>query len=175
MPDVHGNVTAGDLAQGLVQSYHLRDESVVTAKIPDLAVTFPDKVDDPIWVSGFQDTLFHNTSLSNGVRTSFNTTIDVPAWVDAVSVVATATFQIYNTSGIDNLLSVWVLVDGEKFGPGADHEAPTDSTGAVSMTFGADLVGVAGSSIMAGAGVWVQGADSTSNRAQVAGLVVGRR
>lgn len=175
MPDVHGNITAGDLAQGLVQEFHLRDEAVTTGKIPDLAVTFPDKIDDPIWVTTASGGDFNNETITT-TPTVFGQSfsIAVPAWVDQVSVLAIGHFQLTNTSGGDVLMSCGVEIDGEVTG-GFSHEAVNNQTQVMAVSRSADLIGLAGSSFTVQMECSISTGTNTSNVGRVRALVIGTR
>lgn len=174
MPTSNGLVTSRDIRQGSVKTLHILDEAVTTPKIPDLAVTFPDKIDDPIWVSGFFEILFSNITLVATVEQQFETTIDVPAWVDSVTIFASGTFGVVNDSGGRVTMTAWILIDGDRVAA-ANATAEDTEWQLVTQSYGADLVGVAGSSVSVGLEVVTQSNDSTSNRGRISGIVIGRR
>lgn len=174
MPTSNGQVGSRDIRQAAIKTVHIVDEAVTTPKIPDLAVTFPDKLDDPIWSTGFYESLWSNETLVDGVFSSWTTTLDVPAWIDSVTVIAIATAGIVNTSGSDNLLSISILIDGNRRSVG-NHEAINNQSQIATIAYGADLSGVAGSSVSVGIEVLVQGANSTSNAGRISGVLIGRR
>jgi len=104
----------------------------------------------------------------------YTTTVDVPAWVDVVSVFADPTFQLTNTSGSDILMSLSTFIDGGRFGF-TSHEAVNNQTQSLTLSYGADLTGVAGSSVTVGMRVLIQGASNSDNHGILSGLMIGRR
>ena len=128
MPDVHGNITAGDLAQGLVQDYHLRDDAVTTPKIAAQAVTVTEQ-SDPVFVAVVEDEDgLADTPLDGTPQPVASVSITVPSWVDTLYVLAFAVTQMTNTSGGDNLLLVSARIGGLDDGLFA-QEIPSPSTG----------------------------------------------
>ena len=175
MPDIHGNITAGDLAQGLVQGYHLRDEAVSTAKIPDLAVTFPDKIDDPIWVDVAYDLAMLNESLTTSVQTFDGPTLTIPAWVDQITVVVTGTFQMTNSSGGNQNAIMDVDVGGAESGGAVTFTIVNNATNNFSLTQVASLTGVAGSTLTTHMDAWLSTGTNSANFAVMSVLGIGTR
>lgn len=173
-PTSNGQFTARDIRKQSIDTLHLRPGAVVTDTIEDLAVTFPDKLDDPTWSTTFGGLLFHNETVTT-TPTSFGTLlVDVPAWVNAVSVFAHGYFQLSNTSGSTVLMSAGVEIAGEVEG-GNSQSCANNETEVMNFFRVANLIGLAGSSFFVDAEVSISSGTNASNHASIAGIVVGHR
>ncbi len=175
MPTSNGQITARDIRQKAVKSLHIVDANVTTSKIADLAVTFPDKLDAPIYTASFETVPNLGTTLNTSTFTEvLSDTVDVPAWVDAVAVLAIGMGTVSNTTGTDFQVDVAVLVDGNSNGL-LRIEVPLGGRSLVSHIDNANIVGVAGSSFTVSMEMkLVTGTNSTQVSA-VWGMVVGQR
>jgi len=174
MPTSNGQVGRYDIRREAVHTDHIVDEAVVTAKIPDLAVTFPDKIDDPVWSTTFQGRAFTNESLDTTFQTFTDITFDVPSWVDNVSVFAMGRFQITNTSGSDYTVYPGIEIEGEVRG-GVSQFVPNNSTQSMMMSRVDDLIGVAGSTLAVTMEVALSAGSNSANFGIINGIVVGTR
>lgn len=175
MPTSNGQVTSRDIRQNAVKTLHLLDEAVTTAKIPDLAVTFPDKIDSPIWSAAFGALLFHNVSLTTTPTVFGSVDIDIPAWVDQVAIFAVGVFQITNTSGAEVSVFPGIEIDGDVVG-GQTHEIPDSSTKTVGPILDTqNSAGVAGSTITVSMEVFLSTGTNSANFGRIAGIAVGTR
>ena len=175
MPTSNGQITSRDIRQKAVKSLHIVDANVTTAKIADLAVTFPDKIDDPIYVAAFETAPNLGTTLNTSTFTEVLTdTVDVPAWVDAVSVLAIGMGTVSNTTGSDFQVDVAVLVDGS-FNGLLRVEVPLGGRSLVSHIENANLTGVAGSSVTVSMEMRLVTGTNSTQVSSVWGMVVGQR
>jgi hypothetical protein len=174
MPTSNGQIGRYDIRRGAVDSTKIMDEAVTTAKIPDLAVTFPDKIDDPIWSSTFYSVAFHNASLTTTETTHGTATFDAPAWVDEVSVFAVATVQMTNSSGGSQTL-IFDLDIATPAGGGLNLTVPDSSTLSGSLAQVASLIGVAGSTVTVSLQTWLNTGTNSANFGIIGGIVVGTR
>jgi len=174
VPTSNGQVTSRDIRQKAVKTIHVVDGSITTPKIPDLAITFPDKIDDPIWSTAFGDRLFSNETIDTTPTSYGSLSVDIPSWVDQIAVFALGHFQLTNTSGGDVLMSMGIEIDGEVQG-GHSHEAVNNQTQVMSDARIANLIGVAGSSITVDMEVSISTGTNSSNGATINGIIVGTR
>lgn len=173
MPTSNGLITSRDIRQDAVKTVHILDDAIVTSKIPDLAVTFPDKIDDPTWVRAFFGVVFQNTTLTTSVQT-YSIVVDVPAWVDALSVLAIGALQMTNTSG--STVELIADVDIETASAGAwTVSIPNNSVGQLRPLSVTNVIGVAGSSITVSVDVRLSSGTNASNFGSVYGIAIGRR
>jgi hypothetical protein len=174
MPVSNGQVGRYDIRREAVHSDHIIDDAVITAKIPDLAVTFPDKIDDPTWTLAWETEPWDGATIDTTQTEHTSATIDVPAWVDAVSILAIATLQASNVSGSTQNFTVYLQIDGSAQG-GRTITVPNNSTGAVDDVEVRNLVGVAGSSFDIGVFAFSNGGSHTFNFGRAWGIAVGGR
>lgn len=176
VPTSNGQVTGRDLRQKLLRSNHFPTDPVVeTDFIQDLAVTFPDKIDAPIWSHAFgTHAAFSNESLSTTFQTFKDLTVDVPAWVDQVAVFAVGRFQITNTSGAEVAVYPGIEIDGEVQG-GVTFEVPDSSTKSMMMFRVSNLSGVAGASFTITMEVALSTGTNSANFGLIGGIAVGGR
>ena len=163
-----------ELTKGVVEEQHIKDEAVATAKIPDLAVTFPDKIDNPIWVTAFGTFTASNVSITTTETTQISETVDVPAWVDQVSVFLVGILQLTNTSGSNYDAIFATFADGVGGGGIQQNFPNNENTSMVDATV-ANLAGVAGSSITVEATSRLSSGTNSSNQHYVYGFAVGLR
>lgn len=175
MPTSNGQVTARDIRQSSIKTLHIVDEAVATAKIPDLAVTFPDKIDDPFWVAVAESDLFHNVSLDTTPTVHATASFDVPAWVDQIFVFSAASAQMSNSSGGDQGLVVHTSYAGGERRGAEQQDIPNGDTGSVIhiQTF-ADT-GVAGSTFTVELHVEVSTGTNSSNNGEINAIAIGTR
>jgi len=174
MPTSNGQVGRFDIRQDAVHTIHVVDDAIETAKIPDMAVTFPDKIDDPIWSTTFQGRAFTNESLDTTFQTFDDITFDVPSWVDSVSVLAIGRFQITNTSGSDYTVYPGIEIEGEVQG-GVTQFVANNTTEAMMMSRVDNLIGVAGSTLSVTMEVALSAGSNSANFGIINGIVVGTR
>lgn len=174
MPVSNGQVGRYDLRREAVHSDHIVEEAVTTGKIPDLAVTFPDKIDDPFWNYSTSQRLFTNETVTT-TPTSFGLLpIEVPTWVDTVTVFALGTFQISNTSG--GTINAQAAAEIEEDAQGASSASVANNeTVHLSVHRVRSLVGVAGSTINCSLEVSVNSGTNTSNIGNMSVVVIGAR
>jgi len=174
MPTSNGQVNTFDIRRGAVVETTIRDEAVTTGKIPDLAVTFPDKIDDPIWVHGEQGDFWSGGTLDTN-RTEFGQfSVDIPSWVDNISVFVTGDIQFTNDTGGSRLVSIKAAIDSETYDTNQDTVANGDTV-SVYHTQIVSLIGVAGSTITVGAVCFLDSSSSTNHNGNVRVLIVGTR
>lgn len=172
MPTSNGQITSRDLRKGLLASSHFPSDPLVeTGFIQDLAVTFPDKIDDPIWVTTFGTFTASNETITTTRTTFVSEVVDVPAWVDQVSVFLFGALQASTSS--TQLLNIATIVDGVG-GGGTSHEAQSQTQITFDVTV-ANLAGVAGSSITVELEAFVSSGTNASNQMYLYGFVVGQR
>lgn len=175
MPTSNGQISGRDIRQDTLRTVHMKDLIVTTPKIDDLAVTFPDKIDDPIWSTAITGGLFQNATITTTLTVFGETlTVDVPAWVDQVSIFALGIFQLTNTSGGDVLMTAGVEIAGE-VQQGRSHEAVNNQTQVMSTARVANLIGVAGSSITVQMACQISTGTNTTNNGGIYGMAVGSR
>lgn len=174
MPTSNGQITSRDIRQEAIKTLHIVDNAVATAKIPDQAVTFPDKIDDPIWSTTFGTFSAANETITTTRTIFISETVDVPAWVDQLSVFVAGTLQLTNTSGGDVLMQVASFVDGAG-GGGVNHEAVNNQTQTTTDFTVVNVAGVAGSSILVELEASVSTGTNTDNRMYIYGIAVGTR
>ena len=149
MPTSNGLITARDIRQKAVKSLHIVDANVTTSKIADLAVTFPDKIDDPFYVAVGESALFHNAALTTTFTEQAALSFAIPAWVNQIFVFAISTAQITNTSGSDQQIRVSTGFGGtsndSNVGDRQTHTVPNNDVGSVAHVQTFATTGVAGS------------------------------
>ena len=174
MPTSNGQVGRYDIRREAVHTDHIVDEAVATAKIPDLAVTFPDKIDDPIWVYSDSASLFVNATITTTESSFGDLSFDVPAWVDAVTITAIGHFQLSNNSGGTINMQAVVEIDEDSVGA-YSHSVTNNQTQLMTPTRVRSLIGVAGSTITCSLVVSVNSGSNTSNVGRMRVIVVGTR
>ena len=174
MPTSNGQVTSRDIRQQAIKTLHILDDAVATAKIPDLAVTFPDKIDDPFWTTVIGQ--FHSAgdSVTTTQTEVISETVDVPAWVDQVSVIVTGSLQISNTSGSTFNALVASFIDGGG-GAGVFQSVAHNETATVVDTTVVNLAGVAGSSFVVSVESKTNSGSSSDTFHNIYGLAIGTR
>ncbi len=179
MPTSNGQITARDIRQKAVKSLHIVDANIITSKIADLAVTFPDKIDDPFYVAVGESALFHNAALTTTFTEQASMSFSIPAWVDQIFVFAISTAQITNTSGADQQIVVSTGFEGttDEFNVGArqNHTVPDNDVGSVAHVQTFDAVGVAGSTFSVEVIAKVSPSTNSSNNGEVNAFLVGTR
>ena len=122
MPVSNGQVSRYDIRRDAVHTEHIIDEAIATAKIPDLAVTFPDKIDDPIWTEVQFFDAESGATLTTTPQITASVDISVPAWVDRVSIFAIGEQQVSNTSGSTINARARLELDGDKLNGGQQRD-----------------------------------------------------
>jgi len=157
-----------------VKTLHIVDEAVTTAKLPDLAVTFPDKIDDPTWIE-VQTTKVNSTfTLTTTRTTALTMTVTVPAWVDQVTVFGIGESQLTNTSGATSTMSTVLVVDGADsngFTTAVENNQTHRQTGAVAHS----IIGVAGSTFDVDLDAFVSAGSHSSHNHELRLMAVGSR
>ena len=176
MPTSNGQITARDIRQKAVKSLHILDANVTTPKIADLAVTFPDKIDDPFYVAVGASARFHNVALTSTVAEYASLAFAIPAWVDQIFILAISTAQITNSSGGQQDLVI--LTGFEGVGPPDDAQQTAVLDGDVGsithvQTFATG--GVAGSTFTVEIWAKVTTSTNSSNNGEVNAFLVGTR
>lgn len=174
MPTSNGLVTSRDIRQNSVKSIHILDEAVTTAKIPDLAITYPDKIDVPTWTYVFESEPGIDVSLSSTETEYASAVIDIPAWVNQVSVLATGIVAINNSSGGDLNVYASVRIDGSDDGNFRSTVINGDIGQVIHMEEGS-LFGVAGSSITISLYSFLDSGTNAVNKGAIWGMAVGGR
>jgi hypothetical protein len=147
----------------------------VSTKILDQAVTFPDKIDEPLWTYAFAGGDFTDETVTTTPTVFGNALLlDVPSWVNQISVFTVGLFQLTNTSGADVLMVSGVEIDGE-VQHAQSHEAVNNQTQVMTCARVANLIGVAGSSITVQMECSISTGTNTANKGEVNGIVVGSR
>ena len=175
MPTSNGQVTSRDIRQQAIKTLHILDDAVATAKIPNLAVTFPDKIDDPIWATTAISESYTNASLTTTPQEIGSLSVAVPAWVDQVAVFALADIQIGAGSTSPQGIVLSTRIDDSNNGAN-QHDVTTGTTINLSHPQSANLVGVAGSTFTVNIYAWTStGTNSSSNNGRVHVVAVGTR
>ena len=171
----NGQVTGRDLRQGSVRTVHVVDDAITTPKIPDLAVTFPDKIDDPFWVAVAESDLFHNVTLTTDNTLQSSATVEVPAWVDQVFVFAVGKAQMFNSSGGDQQIVIHLAFDGGEPTGAEQQTIPNGDTGSITQVQTFSTVGVAGSTFAVDIYAEVSTGTNSANNGEVNAILVGTR
>ena len=175
MPTSNGQITSRDLRKEIIKTPHIRDEQVTTGKIPDLAITFPDKIDDPIWVDVAYDIALLNESLTTTPQTFDGPTLTVPAWVDNISVLFIGTFQMTNSSGGNQNAIMDVDLDGSEAGGGVTFTLANNATNNFTLSQVASLNGVSGSTVTSKMDAWLSTGTNSSNFGVMSIIGIGTR
>lgn len=169
------SITDGDIAERLdlrpnsIKTVHVRDDAIATAKIPDLAVTFPDKIDNPSLATAFEAA---GSLLVTTTPTAFSTTIDVPAWADSAAVFAIAQLQVSNTTGAGFNAQVRCSVDGNPASGALSTTIQNNTTGSAIDFQRINLIGVAGSTITVSATCSINAGSPAESYVHVGGVAV---
>ena len=173
-PVSNGQVGRYDIRRGAVVETTIRDNAVATAKIPDLAVTFPDKIDDPFWNHAEYKTLAHNSTVTTTLGSLGALSFDVPAWVDSVTVFAVGNFQVSNSSG--GTISAFARIEILDDVPGVyTTTVPNNQTAIIPIHRAASFVGVAGSTLEVDLSASVSTGSNSTNFGTLQISVIGTR
>lgn len=172
MPVSNGQVGRYNIRRSAVVETALRDDIISTDKLQSLAVTV-EKVDDPVWVTAFESEPFFNPTLTTTYAELTSVTVDIPTWVNQVSVFAIANLQISNSSGgtVNGAISCRVndSDDGARGGSVANGE-----TLVIHHVEATDLIATGSTIEVSAYGSVNTGTNSTNNGA-VWGIVIGTR
>lgn len=180
MPTSNGQVGRYDIRREAIDATKIMDDAVVADKVKDLAITFPDKIDDPIWTFAKQGEFWNGASPNGGTLDTTHTEfgqilIDIPAWIDQIAVHITADIQFTNDTGSSvAFLSIQAALNGQVYDTN-QVTVPNTATASVYHTQVVDIAGVAGSSITVGAVCWISSGSSTNHNGNVRALIVGTR
>jgi hypothetical protein len=94
----NGQISSRDIRQKAIHATHVRDSAILTAAIADVAVT-TEKLEDPPWSFGQQAPNVADLSLTTTYTEGASLTIDIPAWVGILTILAIGRLQATNNSG----------------------------------------------------------------------------
>ena len=178
MPTSNGQVSSRDIRQAAVKSLHIGDDNVTTPKIADLAVTFPDKIDDPFYTAVGESARFHNVALTTTLTEQAVLSFVIPAWVNQIFIFAISTAQMTNSSGGDQQIVVSTGFEGtssEDRGQRQNQTVPDNDVGSVVHVQTFATAGVAGSTVTVEVLALVSPGTNSSNNGEVNAILVGTR
>ncbi len=178
MPTSNGQVTSRDIRKKAVKSLHIVDANIVTSKIADLAVTFPDKIDDPFYVAVGESARFHNVALTTTLTEQASMSFAIPAWVNQIFIFAISTAQMTNTSGSDQQIVVSTGFEGTSTadrGFRQNQTVPNNDVGSVTHVQTFATVGVAGSTFTVEVLALCSPSTNSSNNGEVNAFLLGTR
>lgn len=175
MPTSNGQVTSRDLRQRSVKTLHIVDDNVTTPKIADLAVTFPDKIDDPIFSAVGESARFHNVSFTTTLTEWAALAFDLPAWVNQIFVFAVATGQMTNSSGGQQDLVIATGFEGVEPFDEQQTAVLDGDVGSITHVQTFATPGVAGATVTVEIWAKVTNSTNSSNNGEVNAILVGTR
>ena len=178
MPTSNGQVTSRDIRQAAVKTLHIDDDSVTAPKILDLAVTFPDKIDDPFYMAIGESARFHNVALTTTLTQQAVLSFSVPAWVNQVFLFSVSTAQMTNSSGGDQQIVVATGFEGapsESRSLRQNQTVPDNDVGSVAHVQTFATAGVAGATVTVEIHALVSPGTNSSNNGEVNAILIGTR
>jgi hypothetical protein len=172
-PTSNGQVTSRDLRQQSIKTLHIVDEAVTTPKIPDLAITYPDKLEEPLHIQVFESEPGIDVGLTTTPQELTSVTVDIPAWVGQVFVLTQGFVESLNSGGGDHLLAASVRVNDEFDGAGFATVVGGDWGQAIHFEEAA--LAAPGSSIEVSIYGHISSGTSSNDFSGVWGLVLGQR
>ncbi len=162
MPTSNGQVTARDIREKAVKTFHIVDDNVTTSKLTDLAVTV-DKNNTMIDFDA-ETSSVSNVTINTTETQHLTVDVTVPAWSTLALWVVDASLQVTTVGALELRYRIVIGDDGNPTGAGFAQTVPASSTQSIHPQESIKQSVTPSSTVTVGLWAWVDSSSNASNQ-----------